>query len=311
MHIYYEFPTDFHIVKPTILTIGTFDGIHIAHQFILQKMVAKAIEINGETIVITFKNNPKNIIQPTNQIYLLSSLEEKIKAFKKYNIHHLIIIENDVDFFNIHAIAFIEKYLCTILNMQTIFMGFNHCFGKNRMGNFELMQKYSTILNFNIARIEEIYYETEIVSSTLIRKFINEKKMEQVSYLLGNQYTFSGIVCEGLKIGRTLGFPTANIQLNDQLKLIPANGVYAVSIKINTNDRVYFGMMNIGFRPTFNGLSRNIEVHIFDFDEDIYGQILKVSIFTHIRNEIKFNGVENLKIQLNEDKKLIQQYFKA
>ena len=309
MNIYYEFPKNFHINKPSVLTIGTFDGIHIAHQTILKKMVAKAIELNGETIVITFKNNPKNIIVPNNQIYLLSSLEEKIEVFKKFNIHHLIIIENDVDFFNINALEFIELYLCSILKMNTIFMGFNHCFGKNRLGNFELMQKYATTFNFNIERIEEIFYETEIISSTLIRKYINEQNMEKVSYLLGKPYKLIGLVCEGQKIGRTLGFPTANLQLNDPWKLIPANGVYAVSIQFENKDMVYFGMMNIGFRPTFNGVSRNIEVHIFNFNADIYGQILIVSIFTYIRNEIKFNGVENLKIQLNEDKKTIQNYF--
>lgn len=309
MKIYKNFPLEIQFSKPTVITIGTFDGVHITHQFIFQRMVKIAKEIDGESIVITFNNNPKNLLQSNDPIYLLSTVSEKTAEIAKFNIDHLIIIEDFQNFFNIEANDFIQKYLYDILNVHTILMGYNHKFGKNRIGDIDLMKQYAQKLNFKVEIIQEQIFEKNIISSTLIREALNNKEINQVNYLLGKPYTFSGIIVEGLKIGRTLGFPTANIAVQDQWKLIPPNGVYAVTLCLE-DQKLLYGMMNIGVRPTFNGINRIIEVHIFDFDTEIYGQSMFIFLQKFIRNEIKFNGIENLKIQLNNDKLNIQQYFK-
>jgi len=290
--------------KNAVITTGAFDGVHIGHQEIISRMKQIALEIKGETVIVTFHPHPRKVISSIpGEIKQLTSLEERIELLTQSGIDHLVVVNFDYAFSNLTADAYVKTFLFDHFHPHTILVGYDHRFGNGRNGNFELLQKFGNELGFKVEQIHEKIIDDEIVSSTLIRNYILEHQIEKANALLGYPYLFDGFVVRGNQIGRTIGFPTANLHINNEEKIIPSNGVYAVKVKGKClGDTIYNGMMNIGIRPTVDGQKKVIEVHILDFDQDIYEQNLTVMVYEYIRGEVKFDGLEALKAQLAKDK---------
>ncbi len=290
--------------KNAVITTGAFDGVHIGHQEIISRMKQIALEIGGETVIVTFHPHPRKVISSIpGEIKQLTSLEERISLLEQSGIDHLVVVNFDYAFSNLTADAYVKTFLFDHFHPHTILVGYDHRFGNGRNGNFELLQKFGTDLGFKVEQIHEKIMGDEIVSSTHIRNYILEQQIEKANALLGYPYLFDGFVVRGNQIGRTIGFPTANLHINNEEKIIPSNGVYAVKVKGKClGNTIYNGMMNIGIRPTVDGQKKVIEVHILDFDQDIYEQNLTVMVYEYIRGEVKFDGLEALKAQLAKDK---------
>ena len=290
--------------KNAVITTGAFDGVHIGHQEIISRMKQIALEIKGETVIVTFHPHPRKVISSIpGEIKQLTSLEERISLLDQSGIDHLVVVNFDYAFSNLTADEYVKSFLFDHFHPHTILVGYDHRFGKGRNGNFELLQKFGTDLGFKVEQIHEKIMGDEIVSSTHIRNYILEQQIEKANALLGYPYLFDGFVVRGNQIGRTIGFPTANLHINNEEKIIPSNGVYAVKVKGKClGNTIYNGMMNIGIRPTVDGQKKVIEVHILDFDQDIYEQNLTVMVYEYIRGEVKFDGLEALKAQLAKDK---------
>jgi riboflavin kinase/FMN adenylyltransferase len=290
--------------KNAVITTGAFDGVHIGHQEIINRMKQIALEIKGETVIITFHPHPRKVISSIpGEIKQLTSLDERIDLLTKSGIDHLVVVNFDYAFSNLTADEYIKAFLFDHFHPHTILVGYDHRFGNGRNGNFELLQKFGNELGFMVEQIHEKIIAEKIVSSTHIRNYILEHQIEKANALLGYPYLFDGFVVRGNQIGRTIGFPTANLHINNEEKIIPSNGVYAVKVKGKClGDTIYNGMMNIGIRPTVDGQKKVIEVHILDFDQDIYEQNLTVMVYEYIRGEVKFDGLETLKAQLAKDK---------
>jgi riboflavin kinase/FMN adenylyltransferase len=290
--------------KNAIITTGAFDGVHIGHQEIISRMKQIALEIGGETVIVTFHPHPRKVISSIpGEIKQLTSLEERIELLTQSGIDHLVVVNFDYAFSNLSADEYIKAFLFDHFHPHTILVGYDHRFGKGRNGNFELLQKFGAELGFEVEQIHEKIISDEIISSTHIRNYILEHQIEKANALLGYPYLFEGFVVRGNQIGRTIGFPTANLHINNEEKIIPSNGVYAVKVKGKClAGTIYNGMMNIGIRPTVDGQKKVIEVHILDFDQDIYEQNLTVMVYEYIRGEVKFDGLEALKAQLAKDK---------
>ena len=290
--------------KHAVLTTGAFDGVHIGHQKIIKRMQEIAKEVNGETVLITFHPHPRKVISSIpGEIKQLTSIEERIVLLNDSGIDHLVVVNFDYQFSNLTATQYIKDFLVDHFHPHTIIVGYDHRFGNGLNGNFDLLNEAGQTLNFKVEQINEQLVQDEIVSSTHIRNYLAEKDICKANALLGHPYSFEGFVVRGNQLGRTIGFPTANLHINNEEKIIPNNGVYAVKVKgACCNDKTYGGMMNIGVRPTVDGNKKVIEVHIFDFDQDIYEQNLTVLVFDYIRGEEKFNGLDDLKVQLNKDK---------
>jgi len=290
--------------KNAVITTGAFDGVHIGHQEIISRMKQIALNIKGETVIITFHPHPRKVISSIpGEIKQLTSLEERIELLTQSGIDHLVVVNFDYAFSNLSADEYIKAFLFDHFHPHTILVGYDHRFGKGRNGNFELLQKFGAELGFEVEQIHEKIISDIIVSSTHIRNYILEHQIEKANALLGYPYLFDGFVVRGNQIGRTIGFPTANLHINNEEKIIPSNGVYAVKVKGKClGNTIYNGMMNIGIRPTVDGQKKVIEVHILDFDQDIYEQNLTVMVYEYIRGEVKFDGLEALKAQLAKDK---------
>jgi len=293
--------------KNAILTIGTFDGVHLGHQKIIHQLVEDARRVGGETVIMTFNPHPRKIIQPDYPLEMLNDFEEKAALLEKFGIDNLVSIRFNEDFANMPAEDYVQNLIYNKFNPQKVIIGYDHHFGKGRTGNIDLLRTMGNNLGFEAYEISAQQLNELIISSTKIRKALHEGNIQLANNHLGYHYTLNGKVVEGNKIGRTIGFPTANIQLDSADKLIPMNGVYAV--KVLVNELEYNGMMNIGLRPTVNGKSRTIEVNILDFDEDIYYQPIKVSLYEYIRGEVKFDGIESLKQQIAKDKETVKECF--
>ncbi len=301
--------------KNAVITIGTFDGVHTGHLQIINQLKKEAEQVDGETVIITFDPHPRMIISKTDlskdAIKLLNTLPEKIELLQKQNIDHLVIVPFTLEFSEQSAEEYIKDFLVEKFHPHSLIIGYDHRFGKNRQGDYKLLEAYQSIFNFKVKEIPEHVLHHIIISSTRIRHALEEKDINTANEYLGYPYFFEGNVIEGNILGRTLGYPTANIEVNDKNKLIPANGVYAVEVSIATdNDIVHQisyvkhlkAMMNIGVRPTVGGTKKVIEVNIFDFDKSIYNQTIRVYINYFLRDEIKFNGLDALKEQLSIDK---------
>ena len=290
--------------KNAVITTGAFDGVHIGHQEIISRMKQIALEIKGEAVIVTFHPHPRKVISSIpGEIKQLTSLDERIELLSQSGIDHLVVVNFDYAFSNLTADAYVKTFLFDHFHPHTILVGYDHRFGNGRNGNFELLQKFGSELGFKVEQIHEKIIGDEIVSSTHIRNYILEHQIEKANTLLGYPYLFEGFVVRGNQIGRTIGFPTANLHINDEEKIIPSNGVYAVKVKGNCLGKIiYNGMMNIGIRPTVDGQKKVIEVHILDFDQDIYEQNLTVMVYEYIRGEVKFDGLESLKAQLAKDR---------
>lgn len=290
--------------RNAVVTIGTFDGVHKGHQQILKQLKEEAAAIDGETVIITFHPHPRKIVSSVpSDVKLLNTLTEKRILLEKAGIDHLVVVPFDHLFANQSAEEYITDFLYKYFKPHTIIIGYDHRFGKRRTGDYQLLESFGKQLGFKVKEITEQLLNEIAVSSTRIRKAIIENDIATANAALGYSYFFEGMVITGNQLGRTIGYPTANLHISTEDKLIPGNGVYAVQVEIvNTPGTFFGGMMNIGLRPTVDGKKRVIEVNIFDFDGDIYGQTLRIHVLQQLRSEVKFDGLEGLKAQLAKDK---------
>ena len=295
---------DLPIFNHSVITIGTFDGVHYGHQQILELMKSAAKQVNGETVIITFHPHPRKIIG-TNKapIFLLNTLEEKINLLEKYGIDHLVIIPFTEKFAQQTAEDYISDFLVNTFHPHTIIIGHDHRFGKDRTGDFQLLADKALEWGYQVKEIPGYMLNNITISSTKIREALLKGDIENAHYLLSYDYYFTGKVVKGNQLGRTIGYPTANIEMIDENKLIPCNGVYSVLV---TNEKLKInqqgGMMNIGYRPTVEGNTRTIEVNLFDFDQSLYDETLTITLKKYLRSEVKFSGLDELKKQLEKDK---------
>jgi len=292
------------LFKNAVITIGTFDGVHTGHLQILKQLKEEAIKIRGESVIITFDPHPRMIINDNNsQIKLLNTLSEKIELLQKQKIDHLVIVPFTMDFSEQTAENYIKDFLVERFKPHTIITGYDHHFGKNRVGNYKLLEAYANEYNYVVKEIPEHILNQVIISSTKIRNALLTCDIETANKYLGYNYSFQGIIVEGNKVGRVLGYPTANLSIPDVNKLIPGNAIYAVAVEIaDSKSPVLWGMMSIGVRPTIGVSERTIEVNIFDFDKNIYEQTIVVHVKKFLREEKKFSGMEELKDAISKDK---------
>jgi riboflavin kinase/FMN adenylyltransferase len=288
--------------KPVVLTTGTFDGVHLGHRVIIDRITSLARQINGVSVLLSFSPHPRKVLFPDKKdLKLLSTEEEKIALLSKTGLDYLILHPFTKTFANTTAKDYVEQLLVNTIGVSKYVIGYDHQFGKNREGSFENLKNMGPKYGFEVEEIPVQEIDSVNVSSTKIRKALTEGNIEIANKFLGNLYSFSGTVVKGKSLGRTLGFPTANLRLNQEDKLIPATGVYAV--KVNINGELYNGMMNLGFNPTVQPLAEPIpEIHIFDFNKDIYHTNIQVLLVKKIRNEQKFDSVEQLQNQIQQDK---------
>lgn len=297
-------------LKNPVVTSGTFDGVHIGHQTILDRLKSIATNCSGTSVVLTFWPHPRFVLsKDTSDLKILSSIDEKISLLDQYGIDHLVILPFTKEFSNLSSEEFISTILIKGLNTHKLVIGYDHRFGKNREGSFEFLSQNEKKLGFQVEEIPRKDLENIGVSSTLIRKHLSEGEVDKAIQYLGHPYSISGKVVEGKQNGRKIGFPTANIQVADTHKLIPSDGVYAV--RVLWKNKSYNGMLNIGFRPTVNGLDRSIEVNIFDFDKTINKEIIKIELLKHVRSEKKFSDLSELKQQLEKDKQEVLQILNS
>jgi riboflavin kinase / FMN adenylyltransferase len=296
-----------------VITIGTFDGVHTGHQKIIQQLIREAKEIDGETVIITFHPHPRKIVG-SQRVKLINTLDEKIALLAEKGIDHLVVIPFTEAFSQQSAAEYVKDFLVRKFQPHTIIIGYDHRFGKDRTGDYQLLERLSPTENYVLREIPVHVLNEILVSSTRIRQAIESGEMDTANQLLGYEFFFEGRVVTGNKMGRTIGYPTANLEVRDPEKLLPANGVYAVKANISENDypdQKFFiasgsspalsGMMNIGFRPTIGGTSRTIEVNLFNFNKDIYGKDLVIFVSRYLRGEQKFSGLEALREQLKKD----------
>ena len=288
----------------SILTIGTFDGVHIGHQTIIRRINKIAENCQGESVLLTFDPHPRKVILNDNSsLKLINTIDEKINLLEKYGLDHLVIHPFTKEFSRISPTEYVRDLLVNQLNAHHLVIGYDHQFGRNREGNLDLLNELSPLYGFKIDEISAQEVNAIKISSTKIRNAIYDGDIQKTNNYLGHRFTLSGTVREGEKIGRTIGFPTANIDITDFDKIKPSEGVYAV--KVNVNNSTYNGMMNIGTRPTLNKKENitSYEVHIFNFNQNIYNQKITVEFIDRIREEKKFDDINALKLQLIDDQK--------
>jgi riboflavin kinase/FMN adenylyltransferase len=288
-------------IKNAIVSQGTFDGVHLAHKKIIERLQQIASIKDGETVLITFEPHPRMVLFPDDHgLQLLSTLNEKIHLLEKAGIDHLIILPFTKEFSRQTSEQFIRTILVNKIKTNTLVIGYDHRFGKNREGSFEHLKESSSLYGFEVEEIPEQDIDEIAVSSTKIRNALLNNDIKTAQKYLGNSYSLEGKVVKGKQLGRTIGYPTANIEVENSFKLIPQDGVYAVWVWYNKAR--FCGMLNIGNNPTVEGKGRSIEVNIFDFEKEIYTEILKIEFASKLRNEEKFNGLDALKAQLHLDK---------
>jgi len=304
--------TDIHNLKINnpVLTIGVFDGVHQGHLKVLDRLKEIAKEKNGESVVLTLWPHPRIILdKDIESLRLLNNIEEKKLLLSKTGIEHFIVVPFTKEFAELSACEFIEEYLVKKIKVNHLVIGYNHQFGKDRKAGFDFLNQCAAQFGFSIEKLDAKLVDNDAVSSTKIRNFLTSGNLKIANNYLGYEYFISGHVIEGNQIGRKIGFPTANIKIPEPYKQVPKDGVYAVRVQLNGG--TYSGMLNIGSRPTIESKVRtkNIEVHILDFDQKIYNQTVTVSFVKRIRDEKKFNGLEELTLQLEKDKKEVLQIF--
>lgn len=323
MQIYYH--TDqLPAFRRAVITIGTFDGVHTGHAQILQQLRQEAARIDGETVIVTFYPHPRKIVRGgTAEVQLLNTLEEKIQLLSWQQVGHLVVVPFTAAFSEMTAAQYVKEFLLEKFHPHTVIIGYDHRFGKGRLGDYHLLEEFSRSEGFELQEIPVHLLDAVSVSSTRIREAIAGADIGTANQLLGYPFFFSGQVMQGRQLGRTIGFPTANLRVGSPDKLIPGDGVYAVEVGIVDDSMItltapdtipdtpgaepfsgtrWKGMMNIGMRPTVDGRERTIEVNIFDFNEDLYGRELRVFVNQYLRGEEKFNGLDALKAQLARDR---------
>ncbi len=294
--------------KKSVITIGTFDGVHIGHQKILKQLILSAKEQGKESVLLTFFPHPRMVLQKSVSIELLNTIEEKADQLKMMGLDHLIIHPFSKDFSRLTALDFVRNILINQLKTSKLIIGYDHHFGKNREGNIDQLREYSELYDFAVEEIPAQDIDDVSVSSTKIRRALQEGNLKTANRYLGYNYMLTGKVVDGKKLGGQIGFPTANLHIPEDYKLIPKTGVYVIRSIIN--DTLYFGMMNIGYRPTVNGKHQTIETHFFNFEGDLYGSTLRIELMYFLRKEKKFESVEDLIAQLKIDKKDTESYLK-
>ena len=286
--------------KKTVITIGTFDGIHKGHLNLLKTVVKRAKETNSRSFVITFDPHPRLIISPEAEIKILTTLNEKLQIFEETGIENVMVVNFNKEFSQMSYEEFISKFICDKIGVNHIVIGYDHRFGKNRDGNEIKLRKLGEVCGFEVATVASVKNGGEIVSSTKIRRALLEGRIEKANNLLAKKYSLTGIVIQGAQRGKLLGFPTANIKLEDENKLVPKRGVYVVSCRLESG--YYYGIMNIGVRPTFEKSDEVIkEVHILNFSKKIYGKKIQVEFLRRLRDEKKYDSKEALVSQIKED----------
>ena len=291
---------EFNCKKSTIITIGTFDGVHLGHQKILKKLNIEA-ENNGlESSVLTFFPHPRTVLNPNSSLKLINTIEERISLFKKSKIDNLIVHPFTKEFSELDSEDYVKNILVDQLKAKIVLIGYDHKFGKNRTADINNLKKYGIKYNFEVIEIKAEEINDIAISSTKIRNSIEEGDIQLTNSYLGYEFSFFGKVVKGNSIGKTLGFPTANIKIGTDLKLIPKNGVYLISTIMN--QKIIFGMMNIGIKPTTNENTKSIEVNLFDFNQDLYDTNITIYIKQFLREEIKFDSLNELKLQIEKDK---------
>lgn len=304
----YQSLNEFKPSRKTIVTLGTFDGVHLGHNVILDKICNTAKQENLESVLLTFFPHPRLIVSNDSEIKMLNTMAEKAKLLKQKGIQNFIIHPFDKLFSELSPREFVAQILVKQLNIQKIIIGYDHKFGKNRAADFNDLIAFGKEFGFEVEEIPAKQVDEVAVSSTKIRHSLLEGNISLANDYLGYSYMLSGIVIKGNQLGRTIGFPTANIEVSENYKLIPKNGVYIVSAIVN--NQTIFGMMNIGIKPTLGDNIPTIEVHLLDFSEDIYGQEIQVNVIERLRDEQKFESFEALKSQLEIDKTNTLDYFK-
>lgn len=282
-----------------------FDGGHLGHKYIIDELKKVGSENDLETAILTFWPHPRFVFNPNEDLKLLNTIEEKKVLMEKYGINNLFLKEFDNEFRNLTGEEFVRQILIKKLNVKYLIIGYDHSFGKNKSGNFELLQKLSKELDFEVEQMEAINIHENNISSTKIRNALLAGNIKEANEMLGYSYSVSGTVVHGKKLGRTIGYPTANIEI-DSIKLLPKKGAYIVEVFVK--DHQYKGMLSIGTNPTVNGAKLTVEVYILDFNENIYDQNITVRFRDFLHEEIKFEGLEKLVERLDEDKKLTEDY---
>lgn len=282
-----------------------FDGVHLGHKSIIDELLKVGSENHLETAVLTFWPHPRFVFNPNEDLKLLNTLEEKKFLMEKYSIDTLFLKEFDEGFRNLTGEEFVRKILIDKLNIKYLIIGYDHSFGKNKSGNFELLQRLSKELDFEVEQMEAINIHENNISSTKVRNALLTGNIKEANEMLGYSYSVSGTVVHGKKIGRTIGYPTANIQ-TDSIKLLPKKGAYIVEVVVK--GQTFKGMLSIGTNPTVNGEKLTVEVYILDFEGDIYGEQITVKFRDFLHDEIKFEGLEKLIEKLDEDKRLTEEF---
>jgi riboflavin kinase/FMN adenylyltransferase len=300
----------------SVVTIGTFDGFHLAHREIINRVVAikdesKQKGINARSFIVTFEPHPQEVLKSkTPDIKLLTAIDEKLRLFEDAGIENVLVIRFTEEFSKTNAKEFYEKYIYGGIGISDLVVGYDHLFGHDREGSFQTLIELGKTYNFNVHRVEEIDIDGKPVSSTRIRAALAGGKIEEANRLLGHEFGFDGIVVEGDKVGRTIGYPTVNLKPVKENKVMPNEGIYCV--RVIHSGKEYYGMMYHGFRPTLSeGIKRALEVHIFDFDKIIYGEKLNIHFLTRIRDDKKFDSKEELIKQIDNDKEFSLNFIKV
>ena len=291
---------DYNSTKPSVVTIGTFDGVHIGHTKIINQLTTISLKNNLTSILLSFFPHPKMVLQNDNELKLINTIQEKEGLLNSLNLDYLIIKEFTKDFSRLSALEFVRDILVNKLNAKHIIIGYDHHFGRNRTANIEQLKEFGDLYDFKVTEILAQDIDDIAISSTKIRKALINGEIKLANKFLGYNFFFSGDVVHGNNIGKTISFPTANIKVDQPYKLIPKNGVYIVKTIID--NQTTFGMMNIGYNPTFDGKQKSIEIHFLNFNKNIYHKNLTIEMIMRIRNEIRFNSVDDLKKQLGQDK---------
>jgi riboflavin kinase/FMN adenylyltransferase len=293
---------DFRHVKCPVVTTGTFDGVHLGHQRIINRLKEVAAKEGGETVLLTFHPHPRTVLFPESHLSLLNTPAEKQLLLERAGIDHLIVIPFTKEFSQLSSEAFIRNILVDRIGTKKLVIGYDHHFGRNREGSFEHLKEFGPVYGFSVEDIPAKDVDNVNVSSTRIRKALESGNVRTANEYLGYEYFMSGTVVKGKQLGRTLGYPTANIDLDDKSKMIPADGIYAV--RVTYNGEMFGGMMSIGMNPTVDGTHRTIEVNIFNFDKNIYGETLTIHFLNRIREEMKFDSLQALIKQMESDKEI-------
>lgn len=300
--------SEFNSTKKTIVTIGTFDGVHIGHQKIIEKLIQETKKADCESLILTFFPHPRMVLNGSSSIKLLNTINEKSSLLEKMGLDNLVVHPFDKKFSNLSAEEFVKTILVDSFNIKKIIIGYDHRFGNNRAANIDDLISFGKKYDFEVEQISAQEIDSVSVSSTKIRDAITDGNMIVANEFLGYDYILSGKIIIGKQLGRTIGFPTANIKIEENYKLIPKNGVYIV--KSHLQEKTVFGIMNIGLNPTVNGEDLSIEVHFLDFDADLYNKNITVSVIARIRDEQKFTSIDLLKAQIQEDKNYAISFIK-